>query len=44
MVALTPLITIQMLGFKAVIEEKIRTRNRIKKIFAADDEQIIEFM
>ena len=44
MVAMTPLITIQLLGFKSVITEKLRTRNRIKKIIEADDEQIIRFM
>jgi len=44
MVAMTPLITIQLLGFKAVIYKKIRERNRMRKIVDADDEQIINFM
>lgn len=44
MVAMTPLITIQLLGFKDVITKKVRVRNRTKKILDADDEQIINFM
>lgn len=44
MVAMTPLITIQLLGFKAVIYKKVRERNRMRKIVDADDEQIINFM
>lgn len=44
MVALTPLITIQLLGFKDVLSKKVRQRNRMKKILDADDEQIIHFM
>jgi hypothetical protein len=44
MVAMTPLITIQLLGFKAVMEKKVRERARMKKIIGADDEQIINFM
>jgi hypothetical protein len=38
------LITIQLLGFKAVMEKKVRERARMKKIIGADDEQIINFM
>ena len=41
---MTPLITIQLLGFKDVITKKVRVRNRTKKILDADDEQIINFM
>lgn len=44
MVAMTPLITIQLLGFKAVISKRVRERNRMRKIIDADDEQIINFM
>lgn len=43
MVALTPLITIQLLGFKAVIAEKLRFKSRQKRILDAEDEQIIYF-
>ena len=43
MVAMTPLITIQLLGFKSVMTSKVKTRNRIKRIINADDEQIIRF-
>ena len=43
MVAMTPLITIQALGFKAVIQDKIRERKRAKRVLSADDEEIIIF-
>lgn len=43
MVAMTPLITIQMLGFKAVMSAKVRNKITMKRILAADDEQIIYF-
>ena len=43
MVAMTPLITIQILGFKAVVSKKVRTNIIMKRILAADDEQIIYF-
>ncbi len=43
MVAMTPLITIQALGFKAVMSAKVRTNLQLKRILAADDEQIIYF-
>ena len=43
MVAMTPLITIQTLGFRAVMERKARSKAAIRKIMAADDEQIIYF-
>jgi len=43
MVAMTPLITIQVLGFKAVISEKVRSKVTMKRILSADDEQIIYF-
>lgn len=43
MVAMTPLITIQLLGFKAVTSSKVRARITMKRILAADDEQIIYF-
>lgn len=43
MVAMTPLITIQLLGFKAVTSSKVRARITLRRILAADDEQIIYF-
>jgi hypothetical protein len=43
MVALAPLITIQLLGFKGVITERARIKARLKRIVSADDEQIINF-
>ena len=43
-VAMTPLITIQLLGFRAVIHKKVRDRIAMKRILTADDEQIIRFM
>ncbi|MBE6529325.1 MAG: DUF1538 domain-containing protein [Ruminococcaceae bacterium] len=44
MVAMTPLITIQVLGFRAIIAKRMREKRAMKKILAADDEQIINFM
>ncbi|MDE5715365.1 MAG: DUF1538 domain-containing protein [Anaeroplasmataceae bacterium] len=44
MVAMTPLITIQLLGFKAVFVKRVKEKTRLKKIIDADDEQIIHFM
>lgn len=44
MVAMTPLITIQLLGFRAVTSAKVRERIVLKRIVDADDEQIIDFM
>ena len=43
-VAMTPLITIQLLGFKAIVSEKIAERRAMKRILDADDQQIINFM
>ncbi len=43
MVAMTPLITIQALGFKAVMSAKFRNKITMKRILSADDEQIIYF-
>lgn len=43
MVAMTPLITIQLLGFKAVVSAKMREKITMRRILAADDEQIIYF-
>lgn len=43
MVAMTPLITIQTLGFKAIMSAKVRNKIAMKRILAKDDEQIIYF-
>ena len=44
MVAMTPLITIQIMGFRAVTAARVRQRIMMKNILDADDEQIIHFM
>ena len=44
MVAMTPLITIQLLGFRSVVARRVRERIAMKRILDADDEQIIDFM
>ena len=44
MVAMTPLITIQLLGFRAVVKNHMRQRIAMKRILEANDEQIIRFM
>ena len=44
LVAMTPLITIQLLGFRGIIAEQINERRAMKKILDADDQQIINFM
>ena len=44
MVAMTPLITIQLLGFRAILSRNVRERIAMKRILASDDEQIISFM
>ena len=43
MVALTPLITIQCLGFKSVMSVRRRDNKAMKRILAAADDQIIYF-
>ena len=44
MVAMTPLITIQLLGFKSVVQRKVVEKHRLKSIISSEDEQIINFM
>ncbi|MCR5706413.1 MAG: DUF1538 domain-containing protein [Acholeplasmatales bacterium] len=45
MVAMTPLITIQILGFKSVIQKQLTAKRRLKAIESTEhDDQIIEFM
>ena len=43
MVAVTPLITIQVLGFRALMSQKLREKMIMKRIFSSDDEQVIYF-
>lgn len=43
-VAMTPLITIQLLGFKGIVTSRVRERQAMKRILDADDQQIINFM
>ena len=43
MVAMTPLITIQLLGFRAIVAKNVRTRVAHRRIISADDDQIINF-
>lgn len=43
MVAMIPLISIQTLGFKAIVSKRIRDEVAMKKILSSDDEQIIYF-
>ncbi len=43
MVAMTPLITIQTLGFKSVVSANVREMITMKRMISADDEQIIYF-
>ena len=44
MVAMTPLITIQLLGFRAIATAKVKERAIMTRLLGADDEQIIDFM
>ena len=44
LVAMTPLITIQLLGFRAIISSHVQERKAMKRILDADDQQIINFM
>ena len=44
LVAMAPLITIQLLGFRAMVSEMIAEHRAMKRILDADDQQIIEFM
>ena len=44
MVAMTPLITIQLLGFRAIVSARLRENIAMKRILDADDEQIIDFL
>ena len=44
LVAMAPLITIQLLGFRGIVAEKLSEKRAMKKILDADDQQIINFM
>ncbi len=44
MVAMTPLITIQTLGFKSVVTKHVKEKIAMKRILDKDDEQIISFI
>lgn len=44
LIAVAPLIAIQILGFKAIIVKNMKTKAQIKKIIDANDEEIIYFM
>jgi len=44
LVAMAPLITIQLLGFRGILAEKRNERRAMKRILDADDQQIINFM
>ena len=43
MIAMTPLIAIQLLGFRATAAAGIKKRRAMSRILGSDDEQIIEF-
>jgi len=44
MVAMTPLITIQLLGFRAIMSQRVREKLAMHRILNEDDKQIIDFM
>ncbi len=44
MVAMTPLITIQLLGFRAIMSKIVKEKIAMRRIMIEDDDQIIEFM
>ena len=44
MVAMTPLITIQALGFQAIAKKRVQQKITMRRMLNADDEQTINFM
>ncbi len=44
MVAMTPLITIQLLGFKSVMSKMVKEKIAMRRILVENDDTIIEFM
>ena len=44
LVAMIPLITIQLLGFRSVLDRRVKEHRAMKRIMDVDDQQIINFM
>ena len=44
LVAMAPLITIRLLGFRAVLDRRVREHLAMRRMLSADDQQIITFM
>ena len=44
LVAMIPLITIQLLGFRSILDRRVKELRAMKRIMDADDQQIINFM
>ena len=44
LVAMAPLITIQLLGFRGILAEKLSERRAMRRILDADDQKIINFL
>ena len=44
MVAMTPRITIQLLGFTAISKKRVSERLAMRRILDEDDDQIIRFL
>ena len=44
LVAMAPLITIQLLGFRAIVSNYVKEKQAMKRILDADDQQIINFV
>ena len=44
LVAMAPLITIQLLGFRAIVHNHVQEKRAMKRILDANDQQIINFM
>ena len=44
LVAMAPLITIKLLGFRGILAEKLSERRAMRRILDADDQQIINFL
>jgi hypothetical protein len=44
LVAMTPLITIQLLGFRGIVKSRMQEHKAMQRILDADDQQIINFM
>ena len=44
LVAMAPLITIQLLGFRGILAERVNERRAMRRILDSDDQQIINFL